>query len=256
MAAVMITFTQAGQTQLYSPNSSPADKGHLLYLLTAPSSGGGVIQVNQTWGAIADYRGFFLFLDAMPSSIPIFANLIPPVLEKALGRPLDSIANSSFAWIAGADSAPGVTALVEAGLDGSQPVVLTSTDIAMPLPFYSLALTARTPIITTEADGGIAGFVFTYPAIPPVLGQPAGQPPDGGGLALPLLGSGRGSFQFFGLFNREAVSGSASDSSDKDLYQVGADPLAPFDSRRTYMALTNQSYRITETDNQFTITPI
>ena len=72
----------------------------------------------------------------------------------------------------------------------------------------------------------------------------------------PLLGSDRGAFQFFGLFNREAVSDSASDSSDKDLYQVGADPVAPFDYNRTYMTLTNQSYRITETDNQFTITPL
>jgi hypothetical protein len=253
----MITFTQAGQTQIYSPNSTSADGGHLLYLLVAPSSGGGSIQVDQTWGASATDRGFFLFLDTTPSSIPTFANLIPPALVQALGHPLDAIANSSFAWVTGTNSLPSVIALIEAGLDGSQPVVQTSTTIKMPLPFYSLPLMACTPIITTaEQGGGIAGFVFTYPAIPPVRGQPASQPPDGNGLALPLLGSGRGAFQFFGLFNREAVSGSASDSADKDLYQVSADPVAPFDSDRTYMALTNQSYRITEVNNQFTITPI
>lgn len=253
----MIIFTQAGQTQLYSPNSKPADKGHLLYLLVAPTSGGGSIQVDQTWGASATYRGFFLFLDTMPSSILAFANLIPPALEQALGHSLDTIVNSSFAWVAGANSAPSVAALIEVGLDGGQPVVQTSTIIEMPVPFYSLPLIARTPIITTaEQGGGIASFVFTYAAIPPIHGQPASQPPDGNGLAIPLLGSGRGAFQFFGLFNREAVSGSASDSADKDLYQVSADPVAPFDSNRTYMALTNQAYRITEVDGQFTITPI
>ena len=251
----MITFTQWNSTPLYKPDSTANDGGNLLFLLIAGTASS-TITIDKTWGAQANYCGFFLFLSSMPASVEAFANLITAALATALGHAPSTIQHSSFAWVSVSGSTPSVAAAAEISLQNDQPALRTSIAINMPAPFDSLPLISGTRVgAITAADGSITDFVLSYPLLPALHNQPAAQPPDGRGLTLALQGGGRGTIQCFALFTSQTAPESES-SVNKDLYAISLDPVAPFDANRTYMTLTDQTYRLALVDDHYTITPV
>jgi hypothetical protein len=248
----MIVFTnltvEGLETHLYSPGQTKSDGGFLLFLLPRkdlPDS----VTINQTWGPKAPAKGFYLFLNRIPPT-DLLLKFDQLIMESLGGVTLES---SSFAWVKVDKSAnPSVLVRIATAPDADDAVIIRdNVTIPAPEPLSSIPLNAGAPVATLGMDEGITSFVFQYPPIPPIKGQPASGPPNQTGLTLPFTGTGRGCLRAQALYggdlgNKQIV---------KNLFLISLDPLAPFDSKRTYTTITNESFRLIESDGVISIAP-
>lgn len=242
-----MTFEQIAvdsrKLSLYRPPESAPDKGTLLFLALEPVAElPGSIELSQTWGSAARFRGYYLLLNAMPvkQALIVFNGAI---LERVPAKP----ENSGFAWVMTQNGSAAIQTLLETRVEDGGVLVKQTARVQIPAPFNSLILLEGMPMV--EASDG---FVLLYPPLPPLFRQPASLPPDGRGLQIPFTGPLRGCFVFRALYSN---GDSAGDAIDTELYNVSSDPLAPTDPDRTYMAPTGLSFRLADRDGEFTISP-
>lgn len=243
----MINFEQltvgSTPTPLYKPSTSPGDKGTFLFLLLyPPESPERSFTLDQTWGKASPFRGYYLFLDTMPAGQALLQFSKAIQNELAPTNPL----SSGFAWVAAKKGTASIQVLVQTKPAGEAIVVKDNALAAMPRPFKSVPLFQATPIVLRDNC-----FVFLYPNVPPLFKQPASGPSNGNGLTVFFTGELRGCLVFGALDSLESIQ--PGPFVDKDLLDISADPLAPGDPARTYIAPTGFRFRLKETDGFFSI---
>ncbi len=245
-----MTFEQlrvgAASTPLYAPVPSADNKGTLVFLLLdSPRELPPSLTLDQTWGVLAEFRGYYLFLNAMPSgqALLVFSGEIQKQLAPT--KP----ASSAFAWVVTKNGSAKIQVLLETKPDKDAITIKQNARAEMPQPFQSVLLLETTPIVLQDDV-----FLLQYPNVPPMFKQPASGPSDGNGLNIPFTGPLRGCFTFLALDSLEG--GKPGSFADKDLLSVSADPLAPRDPNRSFMAPTGLAFRLHEVDGLFTITSI
>ena len=270
----MITLTHVEKTRLYQAEHS-ADAGFLTYYVRDPQVPTDqlkpVMTVDELW-AEPTLRGYFLFLASEPANIDTFARV---VAEHGFAIP----AHASFAWLNYQDNPAKLNAIyqLDLKLDETEQNIVIATNAMFSFGGYGLPFMQNGVVVSVgNALDGIQQFRFAYP-----LQYPSGRPPDlppdipqpeGTGVNVPLLGAQRYTLQSLGLigdfsnastqgmdvglrysYTQEAKTFSqfypifALSSGDLVEFEVNWDPLAPDDSKRSWMKFTGNMYHVTIT---------
>lgn len=271
----MITLTQVDGTRLYQVERS-TEPGFLTYYVSdeqvptpeLPPS----LTVHAAWTR-EDLCGYFLILPAEPADIAVFAEV-----AKGLGFAVPT--HASFAWVQYQQSPPKVTTTYQLALEpgADRETALIATGTTFRFGTYGLPFMPQGVVRAFNAGvEDITKFSFEYP-----LAYPADRPPDlppelppteGTGVNVPLTGSQRYVLQSLGLIGDFANdSGQGWDVGVRYFYDQGGktlsqfypifalpgsgyqvefminwDPLAPLDSKRSWMKFTGNAYQITVT---------